>query len=732
MRGLYQLLFTTVILTVIAGMLIVYTTPIRALSAPVNLDKPAYMVKTIASNSSLELSNWSAVSAVPQIIGITPASASAGTMTEVTISGTGFGNTPGSVNFYRHIAAQAPGYVTSWSDTLIKVIVPPVGTGEIYYLSPSSGPVTVTTAEGATSDGYPFAVTFAWKGARWPGENPVIDFYVNPNTPDCTGEEIAVQNAADAWNAVPDKSFTFRYAGTTTYAGSPDGGNPNGVNDIYWRDIGEGNVAQCYIWGYENEMREIDLIFNAHYPWSTSDNTPSGHNDVQTTALHEFGHWLDLADLFGAAEGYPQDTAKVMFGGVNIIGRNISIDDMAGMQWAYPSSTQSQYTINAAAGIGGNITPSGSVQVDRETDQTFTITPAPGYVIDKVLIDNYTQVTSPSYTFNNIANNHTILATFVASTPTTATFGLNSGNTNFSQLADALQAMRFKNTAGTGTLTQLELLVDDTSPNGKVRMGVYADDNGKPGALLPATGEVNVKNDWVAIKDLNLAVTEGKYYWLAFNLDSQNVIRSQSGQPANSHYWVNGHPYGPLPSTFPSGALINNRQYVMRATVSTSPDQHTLTILTVNLQGGSRSDNGWIIPLTVKFFTPGADVLNEIPLYTFDLTTTKSGSVAFASCTGITPGDYDITVVSPHTLMNVKRDVAVALPEVQIYLGTLLEGDANNDGRINAQDFSLLSASYLQASINPMADFDQNGVVNALDFALLSANYLKLSPIEVY
>ena len=112
-----------------------------------------------------------------------------------------------------------------------------------------------------------------------------------------------------------------------------------------------------------------------------------------------------------------------------------------------------------------------------------------------------------------------------------------------------LDAMRFQNTAGTGTLTKLEILFDDTTPNGKVRLGVYADNGGVPGSLLLDAGEVTVANGWVSISGLSLPVTQNTYYWLAFNLQSANGVRYQSGQPAGSHYWGK-YTYGAVPEPY--------------------------------------------------------------------------------------------------------------------------------------------------------------------------------------
>jgi len=71
---------------------------------------------------------------------------------------------------------------------------------------------------------------------------------------------------------------------------------------------------------------------------------------------------------------------------------------------------------------------------------------------------------------------------------TNATFGLNDGNNTSSQAANILNAMRFQNTVRTGTLIKLEILFNDSTPTGKVRLGVYTDNNGTPGNLywMPA------------------------------------------------------------------------------------------------------------------------------------------------------------------------------------------------------------------------------------------------------
>ncbi|TAH73857.1 MAG: hypothetical protein EWM47_01985 [Anaerolineaceae bacterium] len=78
------------------------------------------------------------------------------------------------------------------------------------------------------------------------------------------------------------------------------------------------------------------------------------------------------------------------------------------------------YTISAHAGDNGNITPSGSIKVNANSDQSFSIVPAAGYTIASVTVDDVNMGAINSYTFTNITRNHSISVTFrrTSSTPT--------------------------------------------------------------------------------------------------------------------------------------------------------------------------------------------------------------------------------------------------------------------------------------------------------------------------
>ena len=93
--------------------------------------------------------------------------------------------------------------------------------------------------------------------------------------------------------------------------------------------------------------------------------------------------------------------------------------------WTYTGggggSGYSYYTIEATAGAGGSISPSGNVSVREGRDQTFTITPDKGYAVANVKIDGKSIGAVKSYTFENVRRTHTIEVIFVKGTASAST-----------------------------------------------------------------------------------------------------------------------------------------------------------------------------------------------------------------------------------------------------------------------------------------------------------------------
>jgi len=72
------------------------------------------------------------------------------------------------------------------------------------------------------------------------------------------------------------------------------------------------------------------------------------------------------------------------------------------------------YSISVNAGANGSISPAGIVTVEQGADKKFTITADSNYQVSGVWVDGNAQGAITSYTFKNVAQNHTISASFVS------------------------------------------------------------------------------------------------------------------------------------------------------------------------------------------------------------------------------------------------------------------------------------------------------------------------------
>ena len=278
----------------------------------------------------------------PVITSMSPAQGSAGTNTQVTIRGTGFGNARGAsgrVQFTVSPGAFVGAPIVSWSDTRVVCTVPVVATynpggDNSGTMSAGSGPILLRNRWLLVGKGPSFGVTFGYAKRKW--AQPLATYRINPNTFEGSAAFGMVSAAARTWNEA-GSAFTFEPEGdglcTTTAPNTNDG-----HNDIFWGSVaGSDTIAQtltrCI--GKDNvTIAEFDIIMNDRFGWGSND---PAKKDIQTIALHELGHGLGLADLYGAS-----DVAKVMYGirpkGVPTY-RTLDSGDVAGIQWIYPQTT---------------------------------------------------------------------------------------------------------------------------------------------------------------------------------------------------------------------------------------------------------------------------------------------------------------------------------------------------------------------------------------------------------
>lgn len=182
------------------------------------------------------------------------------------------------------------------------------------------------------------------------------------------------------------------------------------------------------------------------------------------------------------------------------------------------------------------------------------------------------------------------------------------------------------------------------------------------------------------------------------------------------------------------------------------PAETVPVIGTVILQGTYRPLSGHYVPLTVKLYSSQTPLTTETiigaqPLYTFS---TGNGNITITDVnelshlvtfevSGVTVGTYNMTLYSPHNLVNLVNGVAVVREGTMVDMVELLEGDAvdivANSLTIDVDDFSVFASAYEALPTSPnwdaRADFDRNGDVTIIDFSLLYTNYGKTTPQNV-
>lgn len=123
------------------------------------------------------------------------------------------------------------------------------------------------------------------------------------------------------------------------------------------------------------------------------------------------------------ASGYMISEVKVDNKSIGVVSsytfRNITSDHSISATFVRLTSS-----ITADAGTGGEINPMGSIIVNYGSSRSFSVTPAKGYRIADLIVDNSSVGAVDSYSFYNVTANHTISAFF---TPLTYSINCSAG-----------------------------------------------------------------------------------------------------------------------------------------------------------------------------------------------------------------------------------------------------------------------------------------------------------------
>lgn len=227
---------------------------------------------------------------------------------------------------------------------------------------------------------------FVYNGFSWPGTLPTAIYYVNAPS----AKNTQIQAAAETWNKA-GANFTFQYAGTHSRSGKSA---KNGVNEIMWYNLGKTYIlAQATIWFSGDKILENDMVFNTMFKWGATDYAIYGYHDVQSVALHEFGHWLSL--------GHSHEYGSIMYFYTKSMQRNLHSVDIAGIQYIYGEKDLDleEYSISTYANPEEGGTISGSGIYTEGQLVTLRAEASPGYIFTNWTSGETIISNDPNYTF---------------------------------------------------------------------------------------------------------------------------------------------------------------------------------------------------------------------------------------------------------------------------------------------------------------------------------------------
>ena len=294
----------------------------------------------------------------PVISDFTPASATAGTGTLLTINGSNFGSAQGSgyVSFPNadmggsaYTGVTEPLYYQSWTDTQINILVP----GDAMVYSVGTGTIQVTNNSGQTGtslsalkiDYNRYEVIYGGQIIQTIlyNDNGAGGYTFLPHTevaalPSATA---ALNRAMSTWNCADQINWNISGTSTTTDVTTGDGMNvirfdngtelPSGVlgyGSSYWSLYSNGSVVYWV-------LTEADITIDDGTNWNYGPGYPSmAQYDFESVFLHELGHIHQFNHVINSASplyygiGNGQSKRSLlssdMNGGVNVCNGSVT------------------------------------------------------------------------------------------------------------------------------------------------------------------------------------------------------------------------------------------------------------------------------------------------------------------------------------------------------------------------------------------------------------------------
>jgi hypothetical protein len=202
-------------------------------------------------------------------------------------------------------------------------------------LHPQQPVQLLSTTNAQVKNMQPLATATPTPLPKWSSTTPKIMIQVNLNSTQVGGQAgsadqflTAIKNALRTWSVVPEAGATLLYSGVTTSTVT----SFNRKSEIVFMKKGANSqLGQAQIWFTSAfVIIEADLWINDDYVLDATGSPQQGQIDLESTVLHELGHWLPLSHM-------PNSNA-VMYAVLGSGSRKtvLTDDDIAGVVGLYP------------------------------------------------------------------------------------------------------------------------------------------------------------------------------------------------------------------------------------------------------------------------------------------------------------------------------------------------------------------------------------------------------------
>jgi hypothetical protein len=202
-------------------------------------------------------------------------------------------------------------------------------------LHPQQPVQLLSTTNAQVKNVQPLATATPTPLPKWSSTTPKIIIQVNLNSTQVGGQAgsaeqflTAIKNAVRTWSVVPEAGATLLYSGVTTSTVT----SFNRKSEIVFMKKGANSqLGQAQIWFTSAfVIIEADIWINDDYVLDATGSTQQGKIDLESTVLHELGHWLPLSHM-------PNSNA-VMYAVLGSGSRKtvLTDDDIAGVVGLYP------------------------------------------------------------------------------------------------------------------------------------------------------------------------------------------------------------------------------------------------------------------------------------------------------------------------------------------------------------------------------------------------------------